>query len=74
MKARTEREQHLAEFAVSVTLGGNIAIILCMLLPGIETKADVGMLIMPFWFCGVVAVWELIDLAEALKRRRSRLD
>ena len=69
---RTHREQCLVEFAVSVTLGGILAIILCMVLPGIETKADVGVLITPFWFCCVIAVWELIDLVEMIVKERKR--
>ena len=68
---RTTREQNLAEFLVSVVFGGVIAIILCMILPGIESKSDVGMLIMPFWFCGVITVWGAIDVVETLIERRS---
>ena len=72
MKGRTQREQCLAEFSIAVTLGGILAIILCMVLPGIETKADVGMLIMPFWFCVVITVWEIIDTAEVIMKERRR--
>ena len=68
---RTTREQNLAEFLVSVVFGGIIAIILCMVLPGIETRVDVGMLIIPFWFCTTITVWSVIDVVETLIERRS---
>lgn len=68
---RTTREQNLAEFLVSVVFGGIIAIILCMVLPGIESKTDMAMLIIPFWFCGVITVWGVIDAVETLIERRS---
>lgn len=67
---RTTREQNLAEFLVSVVFGGIIAIILCMVLPEIESKADMAMLIMPFWFCGVITVWGAIDVVETIIERR----
>ena len=70
---RGKREQYLAEFIFSLMVGAILAITLCVILPEIKSKTDIFMLYFPFWFCGTVVCWEVIDAIDVIKQERKEM-
>ena len=73
-KRTSVREQNLREFTFSITVGAMIAMVLCLVLPEVETKIDVFGMYFPFWFCGTVVIWEVIDAIQYIKKERKKND
>ena len=67
-----KREQYLREFTFALTVGGVLAILLCMVLPEVQTKADVFGFYFPFWFFGTITIWEIIDTVDLLRKERRK--
>ena len=64
----SKRERNLEEFSIALTGGGLAAIVLCLVLPGIESKADILALLPIFWFMATIAVWTGIDIHDRKHR------
>lgn len=62
----TRREQNIKELLISSTTASALSFILCMILPNIETKADIFALFFPLWFLATVGIWAMFDIAERL--------
>lgn len=60
------RERNLQEFAFSTCAGAVIALVLCMMLPGIETKSDTIAFFAMFWFMSIYGVWSVIDWGDRI--------
>lgn len=66
---RNNRETNLQEFAVSLTTGGLAAMVLCLMLPGVESKVDILAFMPIFWFMATIAIWTGLDIRDRMKAR-----
>ena len=66
----SERERNLEEFSIALTGGGLAAIILCLVLPGIESKADILALLPIFWFMATIAAWTGLDIYDRYREEK----
>lgn len=68
---RNNRETNLQEFAVSLTTGGLAAMVLCLMLPGIESKVDILAFMPIFWFMATTAIWTGLDIKDRINQTKA---
>ena len=71
IKEHGTREEDLSQMAIALTAGGLLSILICAVLPGVESKLDILMMLTMLWFLNTVGVWELMDLREYLSARKA---
>lgn len=64
----SKREQYTRELLLSTTTGAGLSTVLCLILPGIESKADIFGLWFPLWFLLTIGIWSMFDISERVNR------
>ena len=64
----SKRERYTRELLVSTAAGAALSMILCLILPGIETKSDIFGMYWPIWILATIGIWQLFDTAERINK------
>lgn len=64
----SKRERYTRELLLSTTSGAALSIVLCLILPGIESKSDIFGLFFPLWFLATIGIWSMFDVSERINK------